>query len=102
MTDQNTISNREQWLADLKKSRLEYRPVGRKLTLRGSYGGATTKYHQSNISKPAEPIKVFASTKPNPFPFNRQHKSRVLYRSLNKSSTSPLVNSKTLKHSSLK
>ena len=98
MTNQNTISSREQWLSDLRKSRSEYRPVGRKLGSRGSSGGAVPKHYQSMANKSVVSTQIFPAVKPNPFPFNRQHKSKVLYRSLDKSSTVLSVNSKTLKH----
>jgi hypothetical protein len=112
MIDQNTADSREQWLKDQAKKHSEYVPISRKFG-RGSVepiASQPTTINQFVTNKPIESsAPIFDSknknqiSKPNPFPFNRQHRSRVIYRNLDKSVDELIsVNKTILKHGSIK
>ncbi|HUY53382.1 MAG TPA: hypothetical protein VMV24_02280 [Candidatus Dormibacteraeota bacterium] len=101
MINQNSINSRERWLINQRKSRSEYRPLSRRLE-RMSSGNLSQRDHhrvaKNNLQTPKLKVKLQES-KPNPFPFNRQHKSKVIYRNLNKPLELPVfVNSKIFSH----
>ena len=108
MINQSSDESRNQWFADQMKRRSEYRPVSRKLTRRLSVSLSSHNNHRDQfetrkldkLDTPALELKTKVNTfPPNPFPFNRQHKSKVLYRSLNHpTQTSILTNPKILSH----
>jgi hypothetical protein len=108
MTNQSPDESRNQWFADQMKRRSEYRPVSRKLTRRLSVSLSSHNNHRDQfetrkldkLDTPALELKTKINTSPpNPFPFNRQHKSKVLYRSLNHPGVAPvLTSSKILSH----
>jgi hypothetical protein len=100
--NQNIANSREQWLADQTKKRSVYKPLNRKLE---NLPIDLVAPQRSYLEKPElnpqiiEPKHSDQLTKPNPFPFNRQHKSRVLYRSLNKPDLAlSFVNTTILNH----
>jgi hypothetical protein len=112
MIDQNTADSREQWLKNQVKKRSEYIPLNRKFG-RGSIEPVSPQ--PSPIIQPVTNKPIQSSTqstddknkhqtsKPNPFPFNRQSRSRVIYRNLNQSVDELIsVNNQILKHGSIK
>jgi len=112
MIDQNTADSREQWIKDQVKKRSEYVPVDRKFG-RGEINPAVplpSHMMQSITRKPIESSPQIAddknktqTSKPNPFPFNRQNRSRVIYRNLNPTVDELIsVNNTILKHGSIK
>ncbi|HEY5268458.1 MAG TPA: hypothetical protein VII94_05005 [Candidatus Saccharimonadales bacterium] len=98
MTNQNSISGREQWLIEQRKRRSEYRPVGRRLG-RIPSNHPSQQNHPKSSQQASEPKVKLQESKPNPFPFNRQNKSKVIYRNLNQPLELPIfANSKIFSH----
>ena len=110
--DQNTVDSREQWLKNQVKKRSEYIPQARK-PARGEvdfvvpqtnpFIQSVTKQPIASSTEAPEYKNKSQISKPNPFPLNRQNRSRVIYRNLNQSVDDLIsVNKQILKHGSIK
>ncbi|HUC79121.1 MAG TPA: hypothetical protein VMQ58_02660 [Candidatus Saccharimonadales bacterium] len=104
MINQQSIS-REQWLSDRRKQRLSHIPVGRKIVKTPRivlvHKPSSENLHLLETNKLPEVsvANIQSKTQINPFPFNRQHKSKVIYRNLGQPIVFPTyAGSKTFSH----
>jgi hypothetical protein len=97
--------NRQQWIDDCKKSRANYVSTGRKLVKINRHNSKSqpklkiNNLYNDNTSPEVRVFNAEPKTQINPFPFNRQHKSKVIYRNLGQPIVFPTyAGSKTFSH----
>ena len=101
------MTNRQQWIDDRKKSRSNYVSTRQKLikiNRHNSKSQPKPKINNLYNDNTLPEVRIFNDeprTQINPFPFNRQHKSKVIYRNLGQPVKIPTyLNSKIFSHKS--
>ena len=99
------MTNRQQWMKDRKKSRANYASTGRTLVKinrqknKSNLDLKPNKSYNTNVLPEVRVFNVKPKTQINPFPFNRQYKSKVIYRNLGQPIKMPTyLNSKIFSH----
>jgi len=87
MIDQTDSNSREKWLAEQVRKRSNYKPTGRNY-IRPHATNNLSVESQPQVSKSREDSsasfksQIHSRAKPNSFMFDRQRKSKVIYRNL--------------------